>query len=78
MAVLSLAPLGWNLLQAGGVACVLRLTLAGQLYWSAIIAASTPLWACVLCGNREWSLRPQATPPAFGGDREDEFGRLSL
>jgi hypothetical protein len=31
-----------------------------------------------LCCNREWSLRPQATPPAFGGEWEGVIDRLSL
>jgi hypothetical protein len=25
------------------------------------------LGVCERCGNREWSLRPHAAPPAFGG-----------
>ena len=51
--------------QPGGVACVLRLTLAGVHTVRASINASMRWLARSLCGNGEWGRRPHAPPPAF-------------
>ena len=40
--------------------------LAGDCSWFGAVVALTALLVGCLCGNREWSLRSQAAPPAFG------------
>ena len=51
--------------KSGGVVRVLRLTLAGEPCQCANSGPSTEWLECCLCGNGEWSLRPQTPPPAF-------------
>ena len=52
---------------AGGMACVLRPTLADDRVWCAAVAASTPCLAVRRVGHREWGLRPQTSPPTEMG-----------
>ena len=44
---------------------VLRLTLAGGGFWLATGIAFTGWLERLLCGSREWSLRPRTPLPTF-------------
>ena len=54
--------------QAGGMACGLRPTLAGEPGWHAIAFSQNALLTRGLCGRREWGLRSQAMPPTLSDD----------